>query len=196
MSNSRFYILEKSYRLFLYHNLEKVTISELEKETKKTRGTIFYHFNDKINLFNCIVNEIFLPQFNMSPQLYDTEFNPSLLAFIEAYKSPEERAINIIRNKYQIHEAERCYFNFLSQAYKYSPNFQERYTQVFLKEMQILEQVINKGKKNNLLIDCDPHILAYIVMFIRTGVFYTKGHVDIPELDNNISLNFYKHLTR
>lgn len=188
MRNSRSYILEESYKLFLCRNVEKVTISELEKETKKIRGTIFYHFNDKLNLFNCIVHEIFLPQLDIPTQMRDAALNVSFATFIESYKSPEERAIEIMKKRYHIPEAEMCYFNFLSQAYKYSPDFQKQYTQVFFKEIQIWKTVIDRNKKSDISIDCDSHILANIVILFKTGVFYAKGHTDIPKIDYDNTL--------
>jgi len=188
MRSSRLYILEESYKLFLCHNGEKVTITELEKRTKKIRGTIFYHFNDKLNLFNCIVNEIFLPQLDMPHQMRDAASNVSFAAFVELYKSPEERAIGIIREKYHMPDAEKCYFNFLSQADKYSRDFQEQYTQVFSNERQVWKTVIDRHKKNNPLTDCDPDTFINIVMLLKTGILYSKGHSNVPGIDYDNTL--------
>lgn len=197
MANCRMHILEEAFKLFLVNNVEKVTISELEKATQKVRGTIFYHFNDKQRLFEYIIDEIFLPQLDMSPQINDMPLDVSFAKFIESYKSPEERAIDIIREKYHIPNAEKCYFNFLSQAYKYSPDFQKRYAQVFDKEKLAWKVVIDKYRKSDFFIDSNSYILADIVMLFKTGVSYSKGHLNMPGIDYNKTLSkLYSYLLR
>ncbi len=183
MNNCRTHIIHEAYKLFLSNNVEKVTIPELEKATKKSRGSIFYHFKDKIDLFNCIVNEIFLPQLEIPIQMYDTVPNVTFKQFVESYKSPEERAIEIIKKKYQFSEAEKCYFDFISQAYKYSPGFKEQYTLVFAKEAQVWKMVINRNKKNGQLTNSDSEAIANIMMFVKTGILFNKGHSNLSLLE-------------
>ncbi len=59
MIDTRKHILFESYKLFLSYNIEKVTITELERATSKIRGIIFYHFSNKQQLFEAVVDEVF-----------------------------------------------------------------------------------------------------------------------------------------
>lgn len=50
---------ESFARFYIINNFEKVTISKLEKSCEKIRGTIFYYFSNKQELFEAVVDDFF-----------------------------------------------------------------------------------------------------------------------------------------
>jgi len=186
MGNCRLHILREAYRLFLSNNVEKVTISEIEKATKKIRGTIFYHFKDKQSIFEAVINEIFLPLSEIPPKVIITKNSLSLCDFIESYKSPEERIIDGTNKMFQIEDAGIHYYDFLSQAGKYCPDFRTRYIDVINNEFVFLNNIIkkNRGKENSF--SYTEEELARIIMLLKTGFVCVREYAkNSPNLNYN-----------
>lgn len=192
MGNCRMHILKEAYRLFLFSNVERVTIIELEKITQKVRGTIFYHFKNKQNLFNSVVEEVFLPSFEITPEIMGVANNVTLEEFIKQYKSPEERVINKIKTELQVEEPETGYYNFLNQAHKYHPSFKKEYSNIINRELSVWNMVINRIEKDSSSFSGDAKELANIFMLISTGYYYNKGYQVPSEFDYATLL---KHLS-
>lgn len=187
------HILKEAYRLFLSNNMEKVTFTELEKATGKIRGTILYHFNSKQKLFESIVDEVFLPSFEITPEIMETAHHASFEDFIKVYKSPEERVINKIKTEIQSIEPETGYYNFLNQAHKYYPVFKKEYSKIITKELSVWNTVIERIKKDNSSFSGDAKELAHIFMLISTGYYCNKGYQVPFEFS---CADLLKHLSR
>jgi Transcriptional regulator len=180
------HILKAAYQLFLSNNVEKVTISEIEKATKKIRGTIFYHFKDKQGIFEAVVNEIFFPLFEIPQDMVTNANSLPLYHFMEKYKSPEERIIDRTNEMFQIENAATYYYDFLSQAGKYYPSFKKQYLEVTNSEFAFLNSVIKKNRKskNQLLTEKE---LTYIIMLLKTGIISSNEYIkDDLELNYNV----------
>ncbi|MDR1707108.1 MAG: TetR/AcrR family transcriptional regulator; helix-turn-helix transcriptional regulator [Prevotella sp.] len=177
ISNAKLSILKDSYKLFLTNNIEKVTITELEKACNKIRGTIFYHFCNKQTLFESVVANIFFPSFKMPIDLLKIAIERPLQDFLLIYKNPEERVVHLINNKYEINEAEVSYYNFISQAYKYYPNFQNRFEAIMINELQILKSAISRAQCLNGYTTGKAEMFAYLFMLVGTGLTFQNGFV-------------------
>lgn len=193
MINSRIHILKESYKLFLSNNMEKVTFTELEKATEKIRGTILYHFNSKQKLFESIVDEVFLPSFEITPETMETAHHASFEDFIKIYKSPEERVINKIKTELQVEEPETGYYNFLNQAHKYYPAFKKEYSKIITKELSVWNVAMTRIRKDHSSFYCDDKEMAYVFMLLSTGFYYNKGY-QVPFEFSYADL--LKHLSR
>lgn len=194
MKNLRTNILNEAYKLFLSKNVEKVTIAELENALKKTRGTIFYHFSNKQNLFEAVVDEIFLPLSEISQEAIKMANYVPLKMFVETYKSPEERVIEHIRSTFQISEPEISYYNFLSQAHKYYSGFKEKYTAIIIKDLFVWEIVIKKAQNDNLFEAGLPRETAYIFMLLKRGLICSNGYLKLSgseQVNNLLCLSRY-----
>lgn len=59
--NSRKDILyEKAFTLFLQHQYDGVSLSDIEKATNMTRGAIFYYHTSKLDLFKAVMKYYFI----------------------------------------------------------------------------------------------------------------------------------------
>ena len=183
MGNCRKQVLEGAFKLFLLHNMEKVTITELEKATTKIRGTIFYHFENKQKIFESVVDEIFLPLFDIPAEITDVVQYIAFKDFIGVYQSPEERVIHKMKTIFQVEEAEAGYYNFLNQAHKYYPSFKNKYSKIIDKELFVWNMVISRNKETNTLPNLPTKDLSYIFIMLSTGFFYNKGYRDALDVD-------------
>lgn len=56
---TRDYIIEKAYKLFLNHSYEAVSISMISKEIGLTKGALYHHFKNKEELFRAVIDKKF-----------------------------------------------------------------------------------------------------------------------------------------
>lgn len=182
-SNTKFSILVEAYKLFLINNIEKVTIQELERAIGKTRGSIFYYFANKQTLFEAVVEQIFLPSFSFPAELIESVYTQSLESFIEAYKSPEERVINQLRETYKTEDPEIAYYNFIFQVNKYYPNFKERFCEVLKMDYVIWNIVIKTAQEKNELKKINPEDLSKLFFSISSGITFNSGYLSTFSFD-------------
>ncbi len=141
MKQTKDIILQKSFKLFLKDNYEKVTVTDLEEVTGMKRGVIFYHARNKLQLFTMVVDKYILSLHNP-----DTlpQFHPdiSLLKYIGAYIEYLQNMIQTVSKESEDQYCLKSYFQFALQALKYYPHFSEKIEQIFSQEDAIWEKVI------------------------------------------------------
>ncbi len=176
-------ILEKAYNLFLLNNFEKVTISKLEKSCEKIRGTIFYYFSNKKELFEAVVDEFFFPSLSLPNEVSEIAVSSSFQSFIKIYINPEDRIINNIKFRYNIKNANMSCYNFIIQACQYYNNFQEKYREIILKDAAVWSYAIRKAQDTNEISRDIKVDLSALFIFMSSGVtfrncFDTKSTTD------------------
>lgn len=82
--NSRKEILyEKAFNLFLQHQFDGVSLSDIENATNMTRGAIFYYHDSKLELFKAVVKHYFIDRQKVQSEIpYD---GITLIEFINRY---------------------------------------------------------------------------------------------------------------
>ena len=136
-------IIEEAFKLFLNHNFEKVSISDLEQAVGKTRGAIFYFFKNKEELFNEVIDTYIIKTQNPSEK-FNVDDNISLEQFIYLYIN----GINTTMSKMlslSVVNIYKGYFSLYMQASRIYPNFTEIMTSYSLVEINLWEKVINRA---------------------------------------------------
>ncbi|HZL11050.1 MAG TPA: TetR/AcrR family transcriptional regulator [Prolixibacteraceae bacterium] len=136
-------IIEEAFKLFLNHNFEKVSISDLEQAVGKTRGAIFYFFKNKEELFNEVIDTYIIKTQNPSEK-FNVDNNISLEQFIYLYIN----GINTTMSKMlslSVVNIYKGYFSLYMQASRIYPNFTEIMTRYSLEEINLWEKVINRA---------------------------------------------------
>ena len=196
MNSTKLQILNNAYRLFLSDNIEKVTISRLEEATQRVRGAIFYHFESKQKIFESVVNEMFLPSFQLSSKIIDSAHNSSLEIFIETYKCPEERVISQIKDIFNMEDAEICYNNLFSQAYRYCPDFKHKYKEVLNDDLFLWKTALQKAKKDSTQTECEIEKAASMLMFAATGIALKKQYFQTGIKREDLLVEFCLYLLK
>lgn len=82
--NSRKDILyEKAFNLFLQHQFDGVSLTDIENATNMTRGAIFYYHDSKLELFKAVVKHYFIDRQKVQSEIpYE---GITLLEFINRY---------------------------------------------------------------------------------------------------------------
>ena len=136
-------IIEEAFKLFLNHNFEKVSISDLEHAVGKTRGAIFYFFKNKEELFNEVIDTYIIKTQNPSDK-FNFDANISLEQFIYQYIN----GINTTMSKMlslSVVNIYKGYFSLYMQASRIYPNFAEIMTQNSVEEINLWGKVITRA---------------------------------------------------
>ena len=136
-------IIEEAFKLFLNHNYEKVSISDLEQAVGKTRGAIFYFFKNKEELFNEVI-DTYIIKTQKPSRKFVVDDNISLEQFIYQYIN----GINTTMSKMlslSVVNIYKGYFSLYTQASRIYPNFAEIMTQNSVDEIKLWEKVINRA---------------------------------------------------
>ncbi len=180
------YILNEAYKLFLLNDIETVTISELEKTSHKMRGTIFYHFGNKQGLFEAVVRDVFLPSLSLSETLCPTYYNTSFKGFIRSYVSPANRAIQQIKEKYNIEYAEVSFFNFISQANRCYPNFQVELQRLLIKDYNLWNNILIRAKELKEVKNIDTEKYTKLFLALSMGQMFNTAYLPVFSLESNL----------
>lgn len=189
-------ILEKAYNLFLLNNFEKVTISKLEKSCEKIRGTIFYYFANKQELFEAVVDELFFPSLSLPNEVSEVAVSSSFQSFINIYINPESRIINDIKSRFHIIDANMGCYNFIIQASQYYNKFQEKYREIIIKDVAVWNYAISKAKDTNEIKRDVKVDFSTLFIFMSTGVTF-RNYFDTYATDQTIpSIKLYNLLKK
>lgn len=73
--------------------------------------SITYDHKNKHNLFHCILDELFFPEFEMSENVWEKLNRCTITKFHQRYKTPFERVRDDLAENYGIDNPSRALFN-------------------------------------------------------------------------------------
>ena len=88
-------IIEKAVELFLQNGFSKTTLDEIAQQANVTRGAIYWHFKDKLD----IVKELIEEEHQWMTKKLDLIFKETLAPFAKMHKIIEEIVRNFFDNK-------------------------------------------------------------------------------------------------
>lgn len=173
MSDTREYIIDQAYKLFLAKSYEAVSISEISVSIGLTKGALYHHFVNKEDLFKAVIDK-----YMKVIGLININENISLVEFIDLEIKHLKKIVLTISTDESFVPVN--YLSFLIDALRHYPGFAQEYEQFF-------EEVIGKLKT----------ILANA---IATGEI--RGNIDLDLVALNIfsttvgiTANFFRQLT-
>lgn len=180
---TRAFIISKAFVLFGTRQYDNVTFQDLEGATGLTRGAMVYHFRNKQDLFNAVVENKLLSGRTEVLGFPVREKN-ILRSFIDDFvescedqrKSMVELGIKNIGLAYHIIECSAlCFFE----------DYGRRFRQVRDMELGILTQTVMRAMEKGEITDkVKPRDLALLLMNQYAGHFYTatkEGNVNNSE---------------
>ena len=196
MSDTKEYIINKSYELFLTHNYEAVSISDISKAIGFTKGALYHHFLNKEELFMAVVDKyLILPQ--VTCDLQATTFKEYIdLSIVEMRKIMDiylgfSSDFNPLNHIALFIDASRNY-----------PGFRERKETYINKETKNSEIIIeNSIKRGELRDDINVSITASNLTALCMGfagnmLLNTNSPEDAYELLKKQLLEYYKILKK
>ncbi len=165
-------ITEEAFKLFLNNNFEKVSISDIENATGKTRGAIFYFFKNKEEIFIEVI-DTYMIEVQNPYQKFSFDTNMSLNQFINRYIN----GINTTMSKMlsiSVVNIYKQYFSLYLQASRIYPNFSEIMTQNSIKEIKLWEKVIKRAIETKEIKKIDTRHYATLFRSCFLGLAFDR----------------------
>jgi len=173
-------ILKESFKLFAWKRYEQVTVSDLERVTKLTRGAIFYYMKNKEHLFIEVLDKYMLNR--NTPQISgQVTLKLYIDLFIEQIeKSKKQMSLLGVKNM------NFAYANIANQAIYFYPEYvklaKEKEDEELKNWIKVLQNAVLSGE---IIETIDVEAIATIFQLIYTGlcnkgIILTEG-IDLEE---------------
>lgn len=195
MENTKEFIIDEAFKLFLDHSYEAVSISDISQAIGFTKGALYHHFKNKEELFKSVVDKYLI-----MPEV-DVEVNSiSLVEFLEESLRCSEKFIRGLFTSTQVFSP-ISYLAFFSDAFRHYPGHAEQTSNFFDKEIEktriVVENAIASGEIRG---DINPSVVA--INFFSLDLGLAGNLVRNQSIDKAASLlkeqifEFYKLLKK
>ncbi len=165
MDNTKEFIIDEAFKLFLNHSYEAVSISDISQAIGLTKGALYHHFKNKEELFVSVVDKyIHFTGFEMDIDTINLEH------FIQLSVKQTE---NIFRSLFQ-HSMTFSPINYISlvaDAFRHYPGYAENQGNFINGEIEKTIQILNNAIKNGeIREDIDSALVANNFFAITMGL--------------------------
>lgn len=183
-------LFNATFRLFILHGYDGVSLGDIEKATGMSRGAIFHYADSKLDLFRQVVEQYILDR-----QSIDTKIrvgkDPSLREFIDAYIDGVKRTMTelmmLMGEGVTFVECSRAYLGIIQQTAVLFPDLSERQQQTITREQQVWQQVISRAvERGEVQPDIDTELMAQTFI----ALFYGRAYRD--SLTNGLDADLLK----
>jgi TetR/AcrR family transcriptional regulator, transcriptional repressor for nem operon len=177
MSDTREYIIDQAYRLFLSRSYEAVSISEISKAIGFTKGALYHHFKNKEDLFKAVIDK-YLP----IEKYFAPHREVTLLEFMEvSIKSADDIVNSIFRSGPGF--IPLTYLALYIDAFRHYPEFAKEKDRLVQGELEKIKDIIIKSiEKGEIRKDINPDIMAMNLFSIAMGLAGNLVQNYSPEL--------------
>lgn len=195
MDNTKDFIIDEAYKLFLNHSYEAVSISDISKAIGLTKGALYHHFKNKEELFKSVVDKyLYIPEIEADID------NVSLFEYIQLSMVQAEKILRTIFGCSLVFTP-IDYLSTFADAFRHYPSFAESKGAFINNEIEknriVLENAIKSGEIRD---DINPLLIANNFFSIHMGL--AGNLVRNSSIDDTISLlkeqtlEFYKLLKK
>ena len=170
MKDTKNNIIDSSYKLFLEKSFKEVTLSEILKATGIAKGTFYYYFESKEQLFNKIVDSFLL---NYSDQININEIaNLTLAEFVNIYINVSDKFIKKMKAIIGSNSLSSInFYRLMFDAIEIYPGFREKLKRYNKEELNLWKTVIDNSKDNKeIRVDINSLELAKQFVFLYDGL--------------------------
>jgi len=170
MKDTKEKLIKNSYKLFLAKSFKEVTLIDILKETGIAKGTFYYYFESKEQLFIQIVDS-FLLNYSDQAKLKNLE-EVSLAEFVKLYIEVTDVFIEKMKKIIGHNTLSNInFYRLMFDAIEIYPGFREKLKRYNLEELNLWKKVIDNSKKKKEIQDnIDSIILAKQFVFLFDGL--------------------------
>ena len=188
-NNRKETLFNAAFKLFLLHQFKGVTLKQIEEEAGMTRGAIFYHADNKLDLYRKVVKHYWIDRQNLTKKM--SFEHTSLKEFITNYTVAISKSMNglhTLLSGYTVQQASQAYLSFLLQLRTTAPDLHDEYISNRNNEVFIWNDALRDAVRNGEIEkDIDTYALA------QTFVYLFYGQTFWEALDNGLNVD---HLRR
>lgn len=172
MIDTKEFIVESAYRLFLTKSYEAVSISDICKEVGFTKGALYHHFRNKEELFMAVIDK-----FMKVITLGELEPGISLEKYIEEHVKLARQIVDAIQSS----PAKFVPVNYLSliiDAFRHYPEYDKANIHLFSTETERIQQVLDHAiQTGEIRGDINTRWMALNFLSISFGLAANLFHV-------------------
>lgn len=163
MNDTKEYIIDQAFELFLTKSYEAVSISEISKAIGFTKGALYHHFINKEELFKAVIDKYldFTETEGDFEKISLNEFNEHIISNVR-------KTMNKMFSK-NSKFVPINYLTLIADAFKHYPGFAAAKEKLFNSEInrvkQVLDNCIKRGEIRN-----DINTLAIATTFFSTTI--------------------------
>jgi TetR/AcrR family transcriptional regulator, transcriptional repressor for nem operon len=165
MKDTREYIIDEAYKLFLNHSYEAVSISMISDAIGFTKGALYHHFRNKEELYRAVIDK----HFPITPIAADVD-NISLKEYTEACIAHTHKILKAIFGNDET-LAPVNYLSLIADCFRHYEGFSENKTQVIEDDKKNVEVVLrNAIKRGEIRGDINVKTVAYLYFSLSFGL--------------------------
>ncbi len=195
MSDTKDFIIEEAYKLFLNHSYEAVSISDISKAIGFTKGALYHHFKNKEELFKSVVDKyLYFPEV-----ITDVE-TISLSDYIQLCNAEAEKIIKRLFG-FTLVFTPINYMSMFADAFRHYPGYAELKGDFISNEIEKTKKVlVNAIISGEIRADINTSLIATNFFSINMGL--AGNLVRNNSIDESITLlkeqnfEFYKLLKK
>ncbi|HEX2967569.1 MAG TPA: TetR/AcrR family transcriptional regulator [Bacteroidales bacterium] len=165
MENTRDYIIDEAFKLFLTRSYEAVSISDVSAAAGLTKGALYHHFKNKEDLYKSVIDKyLSLPENTLDIS------SISLLDYLNKNLELAEKVIERLFGTTSGYEAITFMALFID-AFRHYPGYSSLRKKYFEDEVGKIKKVLeNSQKSGEIKKDIDCEIIAATFFSINLGI--------------------------
>lgn len=177
-------IINESYKLFIVQGIRNTAYVDILNSVNRSKGALTYYFPTKEELLRSVIDTCFFPA-SQIPSEWEIFSKCNFNFFAEKYQNPIERVIcnfnfSIGCNKFM------AYMQFVASAHEYIDDFGLNYKQLWIREHNFLEGVIQNAVNRGELLVTDVEL--YQKQFFELSIGQTfSGYLALNQTSLTIS---------
>jgi len=195
MDNTKEFIIDEAFKLFLDRSYEAVSISDISKAIGFTKGALYHHFKNKEELFMSVIDK-----YLVIPEIIADTNTISLYEFIKLSITHTEKTIRTLFGSSMVYSSIN-YISLFTDAFRHYPGYAESKSTFINNEIEktkkVLENAIRTGEIRN---DINPYLIATNFFSIDMGFAGNMVRNNSPEeaisLLKEQTWEFYKLLKK
>ena len=178
--NTKEIIIQKSFQLFLEKGYKEVSINEILKKCKVSKGAFYHHYKSKDELYVEVLDRFFFSYFGKQDVDYSNNtLKHKITCLIDTFLTPYREIATLLNQKHV-----SAYFRFLFQAVNTFPQIRARVNRHFYTKGYYIYQVMNIAKQNNEIKEnINSKLVARQILSTIVGVLILEGINDISNIE-------------
>lgn len=165
MENTKDFIIDEAFKLFLERSYEAVSINDISKAIGFTKGALYHHFKNKEELFCSVVDKYLI-----MPEVISDKETISLFDFLDKCTQESELIIRRLFDK-SLTYSPINYFSMIADAFRHYPGYAESKSHFISNEIEKSKSVLaNAIKTGEIRSDINPDLIATIFHSVNMGL--------------------------
>ncbi len=145
MKNTKGYIIEKAFALFMTMSYKEVSLSEILKATGLSKGAFYHHFESKEALFEAVTDQFFFGV--ASDGGFDPAPEKSFMENMDEFLLQKENAFAWFAAQAGVNHSEINFFMFIMEAIRHLPGVMQKVELFMQQEKAQLERILEMAQQ-------------------------------------------------